>query len=111
MSLASLALTFLASVATPSASPLELPPPPEGTRELAPEERDRLLETLSEEEAPEASPEVESESAELEEMRALEEAELDPDAQVSAELLQSLRRLGLGNPLRESALDAFTEPL
>nr|WP_144370419.1 LysM peptidoglycan-binding domain-containing protein [Myxococcus stipitatus] len=53
---------------------------------------------------------VESESAELEELRALEGATLDPAARPSAEVMQSLRRLGLANPLRMRMLDALEEP-
>jgi membrane-bound lytic murein transglycosylase D len=53
---------------------------------------------------------VESESAELEEMRALEAAALDPAATPNAEVLQSLHRLGLANPLRQRMLDALEEP-
>ncbi|QSQ13606.1 LysM peptidoglycan-binding domain-containing protein [Myxococcus landrumensis] len=60
---------------------------------------------------PEATREmVESESAELEELRALEGATLDPAARPSAEVMQSLRRLGLANPLRMRMLDALEEP-
>ncbi|MCP3103272.1 LysM peptidoglycan-binding domain-containing protein [Myxococcus sp. K15C18031901] len=60
---------------------------------------------------PEAtSEEVESESAELEELRALEGATLDPAARPNAEVMQSLRRLGLANPLRLRMLDALEEP-
>lgn len=63
------------------------------------------------EESTEADEEVvESESAELEEMRALEEAALDPAASPNAEVLQSLHRLGLANPLRQRMLDALEEP-
>ncbi|MCK8497166.1 LysM peptidoglycan-binding domain-containing protein [Myxococcus fulvus] len=62
-------------------------------------------------EEPEATREVvESESAELEEMRALESVTLDPTAKPSAEVMQSLRRLGLANPLRMRMLDALEEP-
>ncbi|WP_338864270.1 LysM peptidoglycan-binding domain-containing protein [Myxococcus stipitatus] len=62
-------------------------------------------------EEPEATREmVESESAELEELRALEGATLDPAARPSAEVMQSLRRLGLANPLRMRMLDALEEP-
>jgi membrane-bound lytic murein transglycosylase D len=50
------------------------------------------------------------ESTELEEMRALEGATLDPGARPNAEVLQSLRRLGLANPLRQRMLDALEEP-
>ncbi|MFY1830148.1 LysM peptidoglycan-binding domain-containing protein [Myxococcus fulvus] len=62
-------------------------------------------------EEPEATREVvESESAELEELRALESVTLDPTAKPSAEVMQSLRRLGLANPLRMRMLDALEEP-
>ncbi|WNG34615.1 LysM peptidoglycan-binding domain-containing protein [Archangium violaceum] len=60
-------------------------------------------ETTAEEEATE-------ESTELEEMRALEGATLDPGARPNAEVLQSLRRLGVANPLRLRMLDALEEP-
>ncbi|WP_246137810.1 LysM peptidoglycan-binding domain-containing protein [Myxococcus llanfairpwllgwyngyllgogerychwyrndrobwllllantysiliogogogochensis] len=60
---------------------------------------------------PEATREVvESESAEMEELRALEGVTLDPAARPSAEVMQSLRRLGLANPLRMRMLDALEEP-
>ncbi|AKQ64311.1 Membrane-bound lytic murein transglycosylase D precursor [Myxococcus hansupus] len=52
---------------------------------------------------------VESESAELEELRALEGATLDPASRSTAEVMQSLRRLGLANPLRMRMLDALDE--
>uniref|UniRef100_UPI001F077DBB LysM peptidoglycan-binding domain-containing protein n=1 Tax=Myxococcus vastator TaxID=2709664 RepID=UPI001F077DBB len=52
---------------------------------------------------------VESESAELEELRALEGAALDPASRSTAEVMQSLRRLGLANPLRMRMLDALDE--
>jgi membrane-bound lytic murein transglycosylase D len=58
----------------------------------------------------EETEEVESESAELEELRALEGATLDPEARPNAEVMQSLRRLGLTNPLRLRMLDALEEP-
>lgn len=70
--------------------------------------------TAAEEPAPEeeveaTSEEVEAESAELEELRALEGATLDPQARPNAEVMQSLRRLGLANPLRMRMLDALDE--
>ncbi|ABF87503.1 transglycosylase, Slt family [Myxococcus xanthus DK 1622] len=52
---------------------------------------------------------VESESAELEELRALEGAALDPASRSTAEVMQSLRRLGVANPLRMRMLDALDE--
>src|SRR5262249_39833314 len=58
----------------------------------------------------EMSEEVEKQSAEMEELRALEEVALDPSAKPNAELLQSLRRLGLANPLRNPMQEAYEEP-
>ncbi|SET27310.1 LysM peptidoglycan-binding domain-containing protein [Stigmatella erecta] len=113
-----LLLVTLASVpATPTALPM--PPPPPGMRLVAAEARPQALDGDDEpraaeepgaaEEPEEASEEVEAESAELEELRALEGAELDPAARPNAEVFQSLRRLGLANPLRQRMLDAMEE--
>ncbi len=49
-------------------------------------------------------------SAEMEELRALEEVALDPSAKPNAEILQAMRRLGMANPLRERMEGAFAEP-
>ncbi len=115
----SLLLLALASLPASEGAPPPMPPPPPGMRVLAADEK-RLLTgespeaeaeeptTAAEEEA--TSAEVESESAELEELRALEGAALDPAARPSAEMMQSLRRLGLANPLRLRMLDALDEP-
>jgi membrane-bound lytic murein transglycosylase D len=107
-----LLLVTLASVpSTPVALPM--PPPPVGMQMLAAETRPQELDGDEEpgaaEEPEEASEEVESESAELEELRALEGAALDPAARPNAEVFQSLRRLGLANPLRQRMLDAMEE--
>jgi len=108
-----LMLVTLAVSASPSKEELPpMPPPPAGMHELNAEEKKLLLGSLSgegPEEAEEANEEVESESAELEEMRALEGASLDPAAKPNAMVLQSLRRLGLANPLRLRMLDAMEE--
>ena len=48
-------------------------------------------------------------SEELEEMRALEEVALDPSAHPSAAVLRSVRRLGMGNPLKDRIEDGFEE--
>ncbi|MGQ0503747.1 MAG: LysM peptidoglycan-binding domain-containing protein [Myxococcaceae bacterium] len=61
------------------------------------------------EDDPEISKQVDQDSAELEEMRALEEVALDPGAQSSAEVLQSLERLGYANPLRQRMKCALNE--
>jgi hypothetical protein len=99
---------------------LPMPPPPAGMHVLTAEDKQQLLGSAAAEEAPEAAAEdepeeanedVEAESAEMEELRALEGAALDPAARPNAEVLQSLRRLGLANPLRLRMLDALEEPI
>jgi membrane-bound lytic murein transglycosylase D len=75
-----------------------------------PAEAESITEDGGDNGAEEASEEVESESAELEELRALEGAALDPSARPNAEVLQTLRRLGLANPLRQRMLDVLEEP-
>ncbi len=111
----SLCLMLVALASVPSAQEaLPMPPPPPGMRMLDAEDKRLLVGSAAEPEdgsAPEeASEEVESESAELEELRALEGATLDPAARPNAEVLQSLRRLGVANPLRLRMLDALEEP-
>ncbi|HEX8436939.1 LysM peptidoglycan-binding domain-containing protein [Archangium sp.] len=107
----SLLLLVLASVPT-SKDALPMPPPPPGMRVLDSDDKRLLVgsaeepETSAEEELDEAEPA----STELEELRALEGATLDPGARPNAEVLQSLRRLGLANPLRQRMLDALEEP-
>lgn len=116
-----LLLLALASLPASEGAPPPMPLPPPGMRVLAADEK-RLLtgeglespEAAVEEPALEAeeeatSEEVEAESAELEELRALEGAALDPAARPNAEVMQSLRRLGLANPLRMRMLDALDE--
>jgi membrane-bound lytic murein transglycosylase D len=95
-------LLMLAVAAEPTAK-LPLPPPPEGMRQLDRAEADRLARLAGAEipDDPEIAAEVDAESAELEEMRALEEAELDEGAPVEVDQLSILRSLGFGNPLRE----------
>lgn len=111
-------LLALASLPASEGAPPPMPPPPPGMRVLAADEK-RLLtgegpaaevEEPTTAEAEATSDEVETESAELEELRALEGAALDPAARPSAEVMQSLRRLGLANPLRMRMLDALDEP-
>jgi membrane-bound lytic murein transglycosylase D len=105
-------LVTLAVSASPSKeAPPPMPPPPAGTQALAAEDEKPLLGSPAGEEAEfeEANEEVESESAELEELKALEGAALDPAAKPNAAVLQSLRRLGLANPLRMRMLDAMEE--
>ncbi|MBF5044328.1 LysM peptidoglycan-binding domain-containing protein [Aggregicoccus sp. 17bor-14] len=122
----SLSLLLLAlSTAAPKPVELEMPPPPPGMRELTREEKTLLLSATPAPAAPaasgasgsasepgddEESEEVEKESAELEELRALEAATVDPGAVVGAEVMQTLRRLGFANPLRQRMLDALQQP-
>ncbi len=87
---------------------IPMPPPPPGMRELP---RVYTVQYVDAElpDDPEDSEDVEKQSAELEELRALEEAALDPEARPSAELLQAMRHLGFGNPLRDRLACAFDE--
>lgn len=112
----SLILLALASVPSPpGVAPKPVPPP--GVHAVPSSEAPSLTAdgTLAAPPVPmmeegEESDEVESESAELEELRALEGATLDPESKPNAEMMQSLRRLGLTNPLRLRMLDALEEP-
>ncbi|HEY0096584.1 MAG TPA: LysM peptidoglycan-binding domain-containing protein [Archangium sp.] len=120
----SLLLLVLTSV-PPAKDVVPMPPPPPGMRVLSAQDKQLLVgaapagqepgsEAVSageepQDEAAEAEEPTE-ESTELEEMRALEGATLDPGARPNAEVLQSLRRLGLANPLRQRMLDALEEP-
>ncbi len=89
---------------------LVMPPPPSGMRVLGEEEKKQLLRASADPEDETDAPEEEDQdSAELEEVRALEEVALDPAAQPKAEVLQSVNRLGLGSPLRMRMLDALDE--
>ena len=108
----SLLLLVLASVPPPVDTP---PPPaaPPGVKATAPDDKPLVVGVglTPESDGPSADEdEVEDESSELEEMRALEGATLDPGARPDAEVLQSLRRLGVANPLRLRMLDALEEP-
>ncbi|MDY7228574.1 LysM peptidoglycan-binding domain-containing protein [Hyalangium rubrum] len=126
----SLCLMLVALASVPSAQEvLPMPPPPPGMRLLDTEDKKLLAGSAAQGEegtasapapagadAPEgtepeeANEEVESESAELEELRALEGAALDPGARPNAQVLQSLRRLGIANPLRLRMMDVLEEP-
>jgi membrane-bound lytic murein transglycosylase D len=109
-SLCLMLVTLVASVPSTQEA-LPMPPPPPGMRILDADGKRLLLGSAAgAEELEEASEEVESESAELEELRALEGAALDPSAKPNAEVLQALRRLGVANPLRLRMLDALEEP-
>nr|QKW93863.1 membrane-bound lytic murein transglycosylase D [Vitiosangium cumulatum] len=112
----SLLFLVLASVPpSPSKDAVPMPPPPPGMRVVASAQEpevpiqsaEEILQDLENDpgEATEST-----ESTELEEMRALEGATLDPGARPNAEVLQSLRRLGVANPLRLRMLDALEEP-
>jgi membrane-bound lytic murein transglycosylase D len=129
----SFSLLFLVLTSVPPAKDaVPMPPPPPGMRVLGTQDKqlwvgaapasaqeperevqvqsaEEVLEDLRNE-AADAAEEPTAESTELEEMRALEGATLDPGARPNAEVLQSLRRLGLANPLRQRMLDAMEEP-
>ncbi|RKH61660.1 LysM peptidoglycan-binding domain-containing protein [Corallococcus llansteffanensis] len=111
----SLLLLALASVPSPQGvAPKPVPPP--GMHALPSPEAPSLTADGSLAAPPvpmeegDETEEVEAESAELEELRALEGAALDPESKPNAEMMQSLRRLGLTNPLRLRMLDALEEP-
>jgi membrane-bound lytic murein transglycosylase D len=131
----SFSLLFLVLTSVPPAKEaVPMPPPPPGMRVLSAQDTqlrlgaapaqaqepgtevpvqsaDEVLEDLRNEATDAADGEEPTEeSTELEEMRALEGATLDPGARPNAEVLQSLRRLGLANPLRQRMLDALEEP-
>ncbi|KFA93592.1 LysM peptidoglycan-binding domain-containing protein [Archangium violaceum] len=132
----SFSLIFLVLTSVPPAKEaVPMPPPPPGMRMLNAQDKqsrvgaaitraqepgaevpvqsaEEVLEDLRNEgtEAADGDDEPTEESTELEEMRALEGATLDPGARPNAEVLQSLRRLGLANPLRHRMLDALEEP-
>ncbi|WNG60350.1 LysM peptidoglycan-binding domain-containing protein [Archangium gephyra] len=132
----SFSLIFLVLTSVPPAKEaVPMPPPPSGMRVLSAQDKqlrvgaaitkaqepsaevpvqsaEEVLEDLRNEgtEAADGDDEPTEGSTELEEMRALEGATLDPGARPNAEVLQSLRRLGLANPLRQRMLDALEEP-
>ncbi len=95
----------------PARAELPMPPPPAGMKELNADERKLLVQaaTADADDDPEIRKQVEQESAELEEMRALEDVALDPAAQPSAGVLQSIQRLGYANPLRQRMRCALEE--
>lgn len=98
-----LSSTLLAGLDAPKDPPM--PPPPAGMRLLTAHEKEKRLASVDPAEAP--AEEIDQESAELEELRALEEVTLDPGSRPGAELLQAARRLGYGNPLRHRMECAF----
>ena len=90
-----------------------MPPPPPGMRRVDEVEGDdepavEGAEPAEGGEAPDGAGE-EPQSEELEALRALEDAVLDPEARPSAQLLQALRRLGYANPLRARMADVLHE--
>src|SRR5687767_7483798 len=56
---------------------------------------------------PEIKQRVDAESAELEEMRALEESAMSRGLSVDESVLQTMRGLGAGNPVRQRLQDAL----
>ena len=117
-------LTLVAPLAAvPVSDPLPMPPPPPGMTLRAPEEvlDDELpmpppppgMKELTEEELRallgEQYGEIESEAAELEALRALEEATLDPAAHADLILRRSLQHFGPGHPLRQRLEDVLRQ--
>src|SRR5687767_3612032 len=116
-----LIFALLTSVPTPRSGAFEMPPPPPGMRELSEAEKAKRLgapaggivvieSSPTADEEPEDSQEIDEESAELEAMRAAEQLAIDPVAAPDAQLLQSLRRLGIAHPVRQRLLDNFDDP-
>ena len=103
-------LFFLLLASVPPAAPVAPPLPPaaqvSAVQEPEPAAAEEALE--EEEDADEDAPT--DALNEIEELRALEGATLDPGARPDAEVLQSLHRLGVSNPLRLRMLDALEEP-
>ena len=95
-----LALLLLLA-ASPALSAATVSPPPDAEAENSP--------AVGTEEAP-LPGDVEEPTLELEQLHALEEVTLNPSAQPGARILQTIRRLGFGNPLRHRALDALAAP-
>src|SRR5215471_11693663 len=104
---------------TPRPSPeSNFTPPTESTRTPSaqavpaalPQRSSTAPEATSESEVDDVDKQNSEQSAEMEELRALEEVALDPKVKVSAALRRSMRRLGVANPLRERLEDAFAEP-
>ncbi len=93
--------TFLAAAPSPS---VLSPSAAEETRAPAPEATDAAEPT----DDPEVAETVDEQSAELEELRALEEVSLTPGA--NGDLYRAVRRLGMGNPLRHRMRDALELP-
>ncbi|ATB42469.1 lytic transglycosylase [Cystobacter fuscus] len=106
-----LLLVLSAASQPPGDSPPQTPPAAEA-RPADPDDKPVLAGSAQDADPSPAedAEELEDESLELEEMRALEGATLDPGARPDAEVLQSLRRLGVANPLRLRMLDALEEP-
>src|SRR4051812_28944250 len=94
---------------------LPMPPPPAGMSVLPSGDAHGVAQAApakgDDDEEADAEDEGDSkESEELEEMRAMEEVALDPSARPSAAVLQSLRRLGIGNPLHDRIADVLEDP-
>lgn len=98
-------LTLLAPLAAlPPADALPMPPPPPGMSLVQP--REKTGDPISD---PEESEQIADESAELEALRALEQVALDPEADQGEVLLEALRHIGPGNPLRQRLEDVLDD--
>jgi membrane-bound lytic murein transglycosylase D len=108
------ALVALSLTSAPVQPEPHMPPPPAGMHELKPAEQRALLHAAADpataSEDAETPEKMDEESTELEELRALEQVALDPAARPSADLLQSMRRLGYANPLRDQMQEALEDP-
>jgi membrane-bound lytic murein transglycosylase D len=107
------ALLALAPIgAVPSAAAareLRVPPPPEGSARLTPDESAPGVDEDEDSAAPDASGSMDAESAEMEALRAVEERAFDSGADRAGALLDSVRQLGPGHPLRQRLEDALED--
>lgn len=115
--LAPLLASILSLAAATTAAGPETHPAPNGMKLIVPDEQQALLHTPAPEsddsdgeDESEPAPDLDEQAAEMEQLRALEDVALDPAAQPDAKVLQAIRRMGVGNPLRHRLLDTFEEP-
>ncbi|MBX5481650.1 MAG: LysM peptidoglycan-binding domain-containing protein [Myxococcaceae bacterium] len=87
---------------------LPMPPPPAGMHPLSKDDVAALA-GFAEDEAPEASEEIDEASADLEALRAVEEYAFDPSAGQNALYLQSAQELGPAHPLRLRLEDVLND--
>ena len=109
MSVASSALALALAAASPGTRDVKAPPAA-GSVAAAPGTAPKVATPgAPEDDDTEDDAAGKKDSEELEAMRALEEVTLDPSAKPRAQTLQSVQRLGLGNPLRSRMEDTLED--